>query len=149
MKKIIKAEWIRRILEQDGKPAVERVPCEFLLNTMYMEATGNQLRYPNSYRVRDAQGNIPDYIPVGTMDRINRDVMAWAGLKDQDPKLPSYPEIGGIILSKPYMLLSAIQQIGMVGFVQEKRTGIAKVETKNLKRKIFLREVAQLIERDL
>lgn len=114
-----------------------------------MEATGNKLRYPNSYRIRDEYGNIPDYISVGTMDRINRDVMKWAELKDQDPKLPSYPEIGGIILSKPYMLLSAIQQIGMIEFTHEKRTGVAKIETKKLRRKIFLREVAKLIEMDL
>lgn len=149
MKQIIKKEWIRRILDQQNLPATERVPAEFLLNSMYMEATGKTLRYPNSYMIRDDQGNIPEYIDVGPRDRINRDVMIWAGLKDQDPKLPSYPTVGGVVLGKNYMLLSAIQQIGVVEVKKEKRTGVAKVETITFRRKIALREVASLIDVDL
>jgi len=116
---------------------------------MYIEATGNQLRYPNSYNVRDEFGNIPEYVSVGTMDRINRDVMVWAGLQHQDPKLPSFNSIGGIILAPAYQILSGIQQLGMIESKREKRTGMAKVETITIRRRITLNEIVKLIETDL
>jgi len=149
MKQAVKQEWIKRILEQQNIPAVERVPAEFILNALYMEMTGKQLRYPNSYNIRDEHGNIPEYISVGTRDRINRDVMKWAFMEAQDPKLPSYGSIGGIVLATSFQVLSAIQSLGLIEISIEKRTGIGKVETKKLRRKISISEVARLIELDL
>jgi hypothetical protein len=141
--------WLKRILSQQGTPAVDRHSAEYILNQMYVEATGNPLRYPNSYNIKDDKGNIPEWVDFGPQDRIAREVKEWCGLGYQDPKLPSYNSIGGIILSPAYQTLSGIQQLGVIDVTTEKRVGIGKVETKTMRRKVNLTELARLIEMDL
>lgn len=137
MNKLIKREWIKRIMNSHLTP-------EYILNMLYEEVTGDLIRFPNRWGLKDDDGKISETIKVGLIDPIQPRVKDWAGLDSTEPLLPSYSKVGGVGLGfeGKNLTLYAVWRHGMV----ETPVGDTKKMTKiRMGRETF----CKLIEMDL
>lgn len=149
MNKQVKKEWVKRLLEEDMKPARDRVPAEYILNKMYEEATDDIILYKNKFQLKGEDGTIPDLIPVGVNDEIDDRVLEWAGLPDREVKLPSFKEINGCGIRDVCSNLYAIQKHGRISFVTTTAKGIGRSKAVTDYREVRPRDIANLINIDL